>query len=242
MAICDKCRRVIGDRAVKCRYCHTERIPDIKEDVIISSSSSFEGYDIIEYFDIAYGEVVCPNGILGAITNGTFSTFSALTEARGKALRELRDAAKNMGANAVVSTDIDISDLDGHGILVSANGTPVFIVPNNYGKRIEAQQQLLQKKSEERQKQEDEIQQKIDNALTENIKKKGKEPDEYSVLEKNIVKIILKQERPTVNNVLKGFKNFDPATCKAALNKLVNNGVIEIDEFGTCLVKIDIEV
>ena len=78
MAICDKCRRVIGDRATRCKYCCKEIIPEIKEDVLIASTNSFQGYEIIEYFDFAYGEIVCPNGILGAITNGTFFTSSAL--------------------------------------------------------------------------------------------------------------------------------------------------------------------
>lgn len=236
MAICVNCKKAISDRAVKCRYCYAEQVPDIRGDVLISSTNSFEGYEIIEYFDIAYGEVVCPNGILGAITNGTFFTFSALADARSKALETLRKSALSVGANAVVNVDIDISDLNGHGILVSVNGTPVYIVPEKFLEK----QQVLREKRDELRKQEEEIQQKKDAFIAEKMNAFGDGVEEYSVLEKNIIKIILKQERPTVNNVLKGFKNVEPATCKTALNKLVNSGIIEIDEFGTCQVKIEI--
>lgn len=244
MAICEKCRKTIGDRATKCKYCCTDRIPNIIDEVIISSTGSFERYDIIEYFDLIYGEVVCPNGLFGAITNGTFFTFSAMADARSKALEELRKKARAVGANAVINADIDISDLNGKGILVSANGTPVYMVPKFYAEKVETQmrqkQQILQKQVEEHHKKEEEIQQKIDSALNYMMKDSGQEQEEYSILEKNIVKIILKQERPTVNNILKGFKNVDPPTCKAAFNKLIDNGIIEVDEFGTCQVKIEI--
>ncbi len=73
------------------------------------------------------GEVVVPNGLLGAVTSGTFFTIDALTKARKGAIEQLSKLSIDEGADAIVALDIDISDLNGTGIPVSDNGTAVKI-------------------------------------------------------------------------------------------------------------------
>lgn len=95
--------------------------------VLIVNTPYLEGYEIEEYLEIISADIVVPNGLLGALTNGTFFTIDAMTLARTNALEKLKEMAISRGAGAVISVDIDISDLNGRGILVSANGTAVMI-------------------------------------------------------------------------------------------------------------------
>lgn len=99
----------------------------IRRDLIVSTTPTLSGYKIIEYKDIVFGEVVVPNGLLGAFTSGTFFTISALDKARREAVEMLVDKATSLGANAIVGVDIDVCDLNGHGMMVSANGTAVVV-------------------------------------------------------------------------------------------------------------------
>jgi len=100
-----------------------------RQEFMITTGFSFEGYRITEYKGIVYGEIVVPNGLLGALTNGTFFTIESLVVARETALRNLEYFAKEKGANGIVGVDIDICDLNGKGLLVSANGTGVVVEP-----------------------------------------------------------------------------------------------------------------
>lgn len=95
--------------------------------VMMTTGPSFEGYRIIEYKDIVCGEIVVPNGILGALTSGTFFTISALDKARTTAMINVKKLAYERGANAIIAVDIDVSDLNGNGVMVSVNGTAVII-------------------------------------------------------------------------------------------------------------------
>ena len=100
-----------------------------KLNMIVSSTSTLEGYEIIRFIDMVFGEIVIPNGLLGALTSGTFFTISALDKARKKAMDALKWNAAKMGADAIIGVDVDIQDLNGRGMMVSANGTAVEIKP-----------------------------------------------------------------------------------------------------------------
>jgi uncharacterized protein YbjQ (UPF0145 family) len=97
--------------------------------MIVSSTSTLEGYEIIRFIDMVFGEIVIPNGLLGALTSGTFFTISALDKARKKAMDALKWNAAKMGADAIIGVDVDIQDLNGRGMMVSSNGTAVEIKP-----------------------------------------------------------------------------------------------------------------
>lgn len=237
MKTCPVCKRSIGDVATKCKYCFTEQVPTVAfDDIILTASQSMEGYEIIEYQGITYGEVVCPNGIFGAITNGTFYTVSALADGRFKALESLKENAKRMGANAVIGVDIDISDLNGKGVLVSANGTAVFVIPENYIER----KAEYEKKAYETRVQAEELQQQKEQLLADKMGEINN-TNEYSLLEKNIVKTIIENDNMTVISIMKMFsRNFEQSEVVASFNKLVDNGIVEKDEYGICHTKLEI--
>lgn len=44
-----------------------------------------------------------------------------------EAIKAVKKNAYNIGANAIVAVDIDINDMNGNGVIVSVNGTAVFI-------------------------------------------------------------------------------------------------------------------
>lgn len=100
---------------------------EIYKNIIMTTTNSIEGYNIVKYIDLVCGEVVVPNGLLGIITSGTFFTINSLEKARVEAIKAVKKNAYNIGANAIVAVDIDINDMNGNGVIVSVNGTAVFI-------------------------------------------------------------------------------------------------------------------
>lgn len=105
------------------------------KEMILTTTQSVEGRNIIEYKGIVFGEVISGVNFLkdfGAsirnIIGGRSSSYeNELLSARKKALMELEDRARAMGADAVVGIDIDYEVLgEGGGMLmVTASGTAV---------------------------------------------------------------------------------------------------------------------
>lgn len=103
--------------------------------MILTTTPSVEGRNIVEYKGIVFGEVVAGVNFLkdfGAsirnIIGGRSSSYEGeLVEAREKALRELSDRASRLGADAVVGIDFDYEVLgEANGMLmVTASGTAV---------------------------------------------------------------------------------------------------------------------
>ncbi len=103
--------------------------------MILTTTPSIEGRKIVEYKGIVFGEVI--SGVnffkdFGAsirnIIGGRSSSYeNELLSARTKALSELEDRARAIGADAVVGIDIDYEVLgEGGGMLmVTASGTAV---------------------------------------------------------------------------------------------------------------------
>ena len=105
--------------------------------MIITTTPTVEGKHIKEYLGIVNGEAILGANLfrdlfagLRDIVGGRSGAYEKeLKKAREIALDELRDAAQQLGANAVVAVDIDYEVLgDKNGMLmVSASGTAVKI-------------------------------------------------------------------------------------------------------------------
>ena len=103
--------------------------------MILTTTQSIEGRTIVEYKGIVFGEVISGvnffkdfgAGIRNLIGGRSSSYEKELLDARRKALSELEERARLMGANAVVGIDIDYEVLgEGGGMLmVTASGTAV---------------------------------------------------------------------------------------------------------------------
>lgn len=105
--------------------------------MIITTTPSVEGKQIMEYKGIVFGEVVAGVNFVRDIA-ATFTNFlggrsgsyeEELVMARQNALREMEQRAASMGANAVVGVDIDYEVLgaDNGMLMVTASGTAVFV-------------------------------------------------------------------------------------------------------------------
>ena len=105
--------------------------------MIITTSPTIEGHEIIEYKQIVFGEVIQGVNFLKDIA-ASFSNFfggrsnsyeGELITARENAIKEMGQRAKSLGANAIIAVDIDYEVL-GQGndmLMVTASGTAVVI-------------------------------------------------------------------------------------------------------------------
>ena len=107
--------------------------------MILSTTPSLEGKKIVKYLGLVSG-----NAILGAnifrdffasirdIVGGRSAAYEAeLRKAKDIALGEMREQARNLGANAIVGIDIDYETIGASGsmLMVSASGTAVVVEP-----------------------------------------------------------------------------------------------------------------
>jgi uncharacterized protein YbjQ (UPF0145 family) len=105
--------------------------------VIITTTPTIQGAEIIEYFDIVTGEAILGANIfkdffagIRDIVGGRSAAYEGeLRRAREVALKEMAAEAAELGANAIVGVDIDYETIQvGHGgsmLMVSASGTAV---------------------------------------------------------------------------------------------------------------------
>lgn len=109
--------------------------------MLISSGFSFEGHSIVKYSGYISGDDVCeiPRGGIFGNNNGQNLT-DALVKIRRKALQELKEAAYDLGCNAIIGVDFDYITLEPESvnlaggtryepyiICVTANGNAVVI-------------------------------------------------------------------------------------------------------------------
>ena len=105
--------------------------------MIITTTPSVEGKQIMEYKGVVFGEVISGVNFVRDIA-ATFTNFlggrsgsyeEELVTARQNAMREMEQRAAAMGANAVVGVDIDYEVLgaDNGMLMVTASGTAVII-------------------------------------------------------------------------------------------------------------------
>ena len=103
--------------------------------MIITTTDSVDGYRITEYLGLVAGEAVLGVNVfkdlfagLRDIVGGRSGGYqSSLREARDAALADLEEAARALGADAVVGLDLDYEVLGQNNgmLMVSANGTAV---------------------------------------------------------------------------------------------------------------------
>ena len=105
--------------------------------MIVTTTNSIEGRQILEYRGIVFGEVITGINMfrdMGAGLRNIFGGRSAgyeeeLMAARTSAIEEMQQRAAAVGANAVVGVDVDYEVLgaDNGMLMVSASGTAVVV-------------------------------------------------------------------------------------------------------------------
>ncbi len=102
--------------------------------MVLSTTSTLDNAEIIEYKGLVFGEVVSGvdfikdfgasiRNIIGGRSQGY---EDELIQARNDALAEMEQRASAMGANAIVGVDVDYEVLgQGNMLMVSASGTAV---------------------------------------------------------------------------------------------------------------------
>lgn len=103
--------------------------------MILTTTPNVEGRTIVEYKGVVFGEVISGVNFIKDIGAGLRNIFgdrsgsyeNELVDARNKALRELEDRARAVGADAVVGIDVDYEVLGPNGgmLMVTASGTAV---------------------------------------------------------------------------------------------------------------------
>jgi len=109
-----------------------------KESIIIVTTPTVPGYEIVKVFGAVHGLTVRTRGVGGKIKAGIEGMFggevtsysSEAEKARKESVDRLVENARGMGANAVVGADFETSDiLQGTATIFSAYGTAVIIKP-----------------------------------------------------------------------------------------------------------------
>ncbi len=105
--------------------------------MLLTTTPTIEGHTITAYKGVVFGEVVSgvnfikdfAASVRNFIGGRSGSYEEELIKARENALRELKERAIQMGANAVVGIDIDYEMLgtDNGMMMVTASGTAVVI-------------------------------------------------------------------------------------------------------------------
>jgi len=106
--------------------------------IIVVTTPTVPGYKIVKVLGTVHGITVRTRGVGGKIVAGIEGIFggevtsytSECEKARRESLKRLVEKATEMGANAVVGTDFETSDiLQGTATLFSAYGTAVIVEP-----------------------------------------------------------------------------------------------------------------
>lgn len=107
--------------------------------MIVTTTNTIEGRTIVDYRGIVTGEAILGTNIfrdffagIRDLVGGRSGAYeSVLRDARETALRELREQAVSLGANAVIGIDIDYENIStgssGSMLMVSASGTAVVV-------------------------------------------------------------------------------------------------------------------
>ena len=103
--------------------------------MIVSTTPTIEGRPVRDYLGVVAGEAILGAnifrdvfaGIRDVIGGRSGSYEKVLCEAREAALAEMQDAARRLGADAVVGVDYDYETLGANGsmLMVAVSGTAV---------------------------------------------------------------------------------------------------------------------
>lgn len=105
--------------------------------MILSTTNSIEGKKMVKYLGLVSGDAILGANIfrdffasIRDIVGGRSAAYEKeLRKAKDIALGEMREQAKNLGANAIVGIDIDYETIGTNSsmLMVSANGTAVVL-------------------------------------------------------------------------------------------------------------------
>lgn len=103
--------------------------------MIVTTTNNIEGHTISTYHGIVVGEAIMGANIVRDvfaqvtdIVGGRSGMYEKkLQDARDTAMSELKDKARDMGANAVVGIDLDYEVVGQSMLMVSVSGTAVTI-------------------------------------------------------------------------------------------------------------------
>ncbi|MDD1677152.1 MAG: heavy metal-binding domain-containing protein [Methanomicrobiales archaeon] len=113
------------------------------EDVVVVSTPYLSGYRIVQNLGFTWGLIVRSRGLgmnivagLRTIVGGEIHEYTELlNQSRDQALTRLKEHARALGANAVISVEFDSSEIGGYMTEVLAYGTAVVVekdqVPSN---------------------------------------------------------------------------------------------------------------
>ncbi|WP_336992621.1 heavy metal-binding domain-containing protein [Bacillus toyonensis] len=103
--------------------------------MIITTTNTIQGKEIIEYVDIVNGEAIMGANIVRDIfasvrdvVGGRAGAYeSKLKEARDIAMEEMKQLATQKGANAIVGIDVDYEVVRDGMLMVAVSGTAVRV-------------------------------------------------------------------------------------------------------------------
>jgi uncharacterized protein YbjQ (UPF0145 family) len=109
----------------------------MNDTMILTTTPGIEGRRVVRYAGVVTGEAILGANIfkdifagIRDIVGGRSAAYEQeLRRARSIALTEIRQAAVDLGANAVVAIDIDYETVGGQGsmLMVSVSGTAVVV-------------------------------------------------------------------------------------------------------------------
>jgi len=135
---CSKCGKTSPVDAQFCSSCGASFALTPQSEVIVVTTSTITGYEIVKMLGAVHGITVRTRGVGGKIMAGIEGMFggevtaysSEAEKARKESMDRLVEKARSIGANAVVRTDFETSDiLNGTATIFSAYGTGVIIKP-----------------------------------------------------------------------------------------------------------------
>ncbi|MCU5109727.1 heavy metal-binding domain-containing protein [Bacillus cereus] len=103
--------------------------------MIVTTTNTIQGKEIIEYVDIVNGEAIMGANIVRDIfasvrdvVGGRSGAYeSKLKEARDIAIEEMKQLATQKGANAIVGIDVDYEVVRDGMLMVAVSGTAVRV-------------------------------------------------------------------------------------------------------------------
>jgi uncharacterized protein YbjQ (UPF0145 family) len=135
---CPKCGKTSPADTQFCSSCGASFASTAQSEIIVVTTPTITGYEIVKVLGTVHGITVRTRGIGGKFIAGIEGMFggevksysSEAEKARRESMDRLIEKARSVGANAVVRTDFETSDiLRGTATLFSAYGTAVIIMP-----------------------------------------------------------------------------------------------------------------
>ena len=109
--------------------------------MIVTTTSTLQDLQVAEYLGLVSGEAILGANVfrdlfagIRDIVGGRSGSYErSLREAKDLALRELEEAARRLGADAVIGVDLDYESIQvgsgGSMLMVSASGTAIRLGP-----------------------------------------------------------------------------------------------------------------